>query len=218
MRPPTGKAILFDLLTALLDSWTAWNQAAGNEAAGRRWRARYLELTYACGPYRPYEELVREAGRDIGLNPGAADRLEFGWPDLQPWSGATEAVLALATSHPLGIVTNCSTRLGRLAAKCIPVDWQVIVTAEEAGYYKPHPRPYELALKQLGVSATHALFVAGSGYDLFGTTAVGLPTYWHNRVGLPLPHDAPAPDVEARDLTGLATWVNAHGAAQSVPR
>src|SRR2546427_4242983 len=55
------RAVLFDLLTALLDSWTVWNSAAGSEAAGRDWRAEYLRLTYGCGAYQPYEDLVRAA-------------------------------------------------------------------------------------------------------------------------------------------------------------
>ena len=47
-------AVVFDLLTALLDSWTLWNAVAGSEEAGMRWRRRYLEITYGCGSYRPY--------------------------------------------------------------------------------------------------------------------------------------------------------------------
>ena len=35
-------AVLFDLLTALIDSWTLWNRVAGNEAAGRKWRGEHL--------------------------------------------------------------------------------------------------------------------------------------------------------------------------------
>ena len=46
-------AIVFDLLTALLDSWTLWNDVAGSEEAGRRWRGEYLKLTYECGPLPP---------------------------------------------------------------------------------------------------------------------------------------------------------------------
>jgi glutathione S-transferase len=38
------RAVLFDLLTALLDSWTVWNAAAGTEEKGRAWRAEYLRL------------------------------------------------------------------------------------------------------------------------------------------------------------------------------
>ena len=49
--PASGypRAVLFDLLTALLDSWTVWNAAAGSEEKGRAWRAEYLRLTYGCG-------------------------------------------------------------------------------------------------------------------------------------------------------------------------
>jgi hypothetical protein len=34
------RAVLFDLLTALLDSWTVWNAAAGSEQMGRACRTR----------------------------------------------------------------------------------------------------------------------------------------------------------------------------------
>ena len=36
------------------------------------------------------------------------------------------------------------------------------VTAEEAGFYKPHPAAYAKVLEVLGVRAEEALFVAGS--------------------------------------------------------
>jgi 2-haloacid dehalogenase len=46
-------AVLFDLLTALLDSWTLWSAVAGGETSGLRWRAAYLRRTYGTGAYRP---------------------------------------------------------------------------------------------------------------------------------------------------------------------
>ena len=42
-------AVVFDLLTALIDSWTLWNDVAGSPADGMKWRRRYLEITYGCG-------------------------------------------------------------------------------------------------------------------------------------------------------------------------
>jgi 2-haloacid dehalogenase len=33
---PRYDVVLFDLLTALLDSWTLWNAVAGDEDSGRR--------------------------------------------------------------------------------------------------------------------------------------------------------------------------------------
>jgi 2-haloacid dehalogenase len=53
-------AVVFDLLTALIDSWTLWSRAAGSAEDGLRWRREYLALTYAAGPYRPYADIVRQ--------------------------------------------------------------------------------------------------------------------------------------------------------------
>jgi len=66
--------------------------------------------------------------------------------------------------------------------------------------YKPDPAPYRLALRELGLPAERVLFVAGSGFDLFGTARVGLATLWHNRVGLAAPDGAPSPIAQARTL------------------
>jgi 2-haloacid dehalogenase len=197
------EAVLFDLLTALIDSWSLWNEIAGSPERGRAWRAEYLRLTYGCGAYRPYENLVAEAAESVGLGKRLADRLESNWMRLQPWPEAHAVLTRLSQRHTLGVVTNCSERLGRIAAECTGVHFAVIVTAERAGYYKPHPGPYQLALAELGVTAAQTLFVSGSAYDLFGTAALGLDTYWHNRVGLVAPDGAPRAMVERATLADL---------------
>jgi 2-haloalkanoic acid dehalogenase type II len=196
-------AILFDLLTGLLDSWTVWNRVAGSEAAGRRWRTAYLDLTYGCGAYRPYEALVAEAARRTGLPERLATALEKDWENIQPWDEAPGVLRDLKKGHKLGIVTNCSERLGRDAAAKLGVPFDVIVTSERAGFYKPDPAPYQLALSELGLNPSEVLFVAGSGFDLIGTSRVGLDTYWHNRVGLQRPLAAPAPLKESHSLAGV---------------
>src|SRR4051794_36394702 len=78
-------AVVFDLLTALIDSWTLWNCAAGSAEDGLRWRRQYLELTYAAGRYRPYEAIVHEAAIASGVDATAADRLMALWPELPLW-------------------------------------------------------------------------------------------------------------------------------------
>lgn len=202
-------AVLFDLLTALLDSWTVWNAAAGSEQMGRAWRAEYLRLTYGCGAYLPYEDLVQQAAATVGLPRTVPQALEASWDALPVWSGATELLRALKPCCKLAVVTNCSQRLGERAAARLGIDWDVVVTSEEAGYYKPDPRPYRLALERLGVEPHNAAFVAGSGYDLFGTASVGLRTYWHNRVGLARPSGAPPAEIESPTLEAALPWIRA---------
>ena len=177
-------AVLFDLLTGLLDSWSLWDSVAGNEETGRRWRTAYLRRTYAAGRYRPYPELVAEAARDQGLGPTLADQLVARWDELRPWPETVAVLTDLAGSVPLGVVTNCSDALGGRAAERVGVPFDVVVTAERAGAYKPRPEPYHYALEKLAVAAEAVLFVAGSPNDLIGARAVGMPVWWHNRVGL----------------------------------
>jgi len=206
-------AVLFDLLTALLDSWTLWDAVAGSEEAGRRWRAAYLTRTYGCGAYRPYETLVREAAEETGLTVRHAQALSERWDELQPWDDAADFLAPLiervprSGRVPLGVVTNCSETLGRRAAARVGVPFQVIVTSERAGYYKPDPHPYRLALEELQVPPERVLFVAGSGFDLIGTAAVGMTTLWHNRAGLAKPPQAPSPLAERRTLRELKEFL-----------
>jgi 2-haloalkanoic acid dehalogenase type II len=187
-------AVLFDLLTALLDSWTLWNDVAGDADRGRAWRAAYLLTTYRTGAYRPYEALVAEAAETVGLPRRLADELDARYAELQPWDDVPEVLSNLAAAGlRLGVVTNCSERLGRVAAERTGAHFDVLVTAERAGFYKPDPRTYRLALHELHVPPARCLFVAGSAYDLVGTAAVGLPTYWHDRIGMTPPDGAAPP-------------------------
>jgi 2-haloalkanoic acid dehalogenase type II len=202
------RAVLFDLLTALLDSWTLWDRVAGSEELGRRWRAAYLRRTYGCGDYRPYEEIVGAAAAEVGLAPDHAGALAARWHELAPWPEAPRVLGAIARGRRLGVVTNCSHALGVRAAQSLGVAFETVITAEQAGAYKPDPRPYRRAIAALGLTPPEILFVAGSGYDLFGTAAVGLPTVWHNRVGLEAPPGAPAPRATWRTLDPLPAFVD----------
>jgi 2-haloalkanoic acid dehalogenase type II len=197
-------AVLFDLLTALLDSWTLWNHIAESEESGGKWRAAYLRRTYQAGRYRPYQTLVAEAAGEVGLPVALAGRLAARYQELKPWPEVDEVLGILRRAGlRLGVVTNCSEELGAVAASCTGIGFDVIVTAERVGYYKPDPRPYEKALAELGMTASRCLFVAGSAYDLLGARKVGLPTYWHDRVGMQPPANAPEPLAHHRTLHPL---------------
>jgi 2-haloacid dehalogenase len=174
---------------------------------GRAWRAEYLRLTYGCGAYRPYEQLVREAADATAIEDSATEALVSRWGELSPWSGAQTLLDKLQNVTKLAVVTNCSERLGVLAASRLGTRWDCIVTAERAGYYKPHPRPYLLALETLGASARDSVFVAGSGYDLIGTSGLGVRSYWHNRYGLQRPAGAPPLDCEWSTLDHVLPWL-----------
>ena len=204
VHPAKFDAVVFDLLTALLDSWTVWNRAAGSEGDGLRWRRDYLRLTYGCGAYRPYEDLVAEAARNVGLKQFHADALASRWTELLPWPEATGVLGALAgRGIPLGVATNCSTAQGHQAAARVGVPFGAVVTSQEAGFYKPRPEPYLAVIKRLGTAPERTLFVAGSPADVPGASGVGMPVFWHNRVGLRFLADGARPFMVADTLNPL---------------
>jgi 2-haloalkanoic acid dehalogenase type II len=203
-------AVLFDLLTALLDSWALWNVVAASPEDGCKWRAAYLRRTYETGAYRPYETLVAEGAAEVGLSPTLAAQLAGRYGELKPWPEVREVAGALRREGvALGVVTNCSEQLAAKAIACTGIEFDVAVTAERAGFYKPDPRPYRMAMRELGAAPSRCLFVAGSAYDLFGTSKIGLPTYWHDRIGMAPPRNAPEALAHHRSLYPLLELVRA---------
>src|SRR5919198_6001697 len=179
----------FDLLTALLDTWTLWRRVAGDGELGLRWHGASQALLRGR-PYRPFEEIVRDAAREVGLQPDRADELLGRWGEFEPWPDVPE-VLPQVASYPRFIVTNCSRRLGALAASRVGAPFDLVMTAEEAGAYKPDPAPYLAALQRLELAPSRVLFVAGSAHDVGGASRLGMDVYWANRGAVALPPGPP---------------------------
>ncbi|WP_223623848.1 HAD family hydrolase [Microbacterium sp. EST19A] len=199
---PRYDAVVFDLLTALVDSWTLWDGVAGSEEEGRRWRGRYLQLTYGADRYRPYEDLVAEAAALEGVSPKKVEDLVTRWDSLQGWPEAAGVLAQLDGKVRTAVVTNCSEELGPRAANSLHHGFDVFVTSERAGFYKPRPEPYRLALAELGTDPARTLFVAGSKFDIPGAGGVGMPVWWHNRIGMDR-GDLPEPLAERPTLDSL---------------
>jgi 2-haloalkanoic acid dehalogenase type II len=210
-RPSDIEAVAFDLLTALIDSWSLWIEVAGGEALGRAWRGASLRRVTGAGDYRPYEEIVREATAEVDLPRAHADRLLERWDELEPWPEAPGVLQALA-GRRLAVITNCSQALAERAARATGGTFEAIVSAERAGAYKTDARAYRAGLSALGLAAEKVLFVAGSAHDLPGAGAVGMPVYWSNRQGLTVPAGARPPVLDAPDLSALPGLLTAAGA------
>lgn len=197
------RAIGFDLLTALLDTWTLWSAVAGDRALGMRWHAASQALLRGQG-YRPFDGVVRDSASEVGMPSAKADELLRRWGEFEPWPDVP-AMLAQLDGTTRFIVTNCSRELGARAAQRAG-SFDLVMTAEEAGAYKPDPRPYRAALATLGLVAADVLFVAGSAHDVGGAARVGMDVYWANRGKVAAPSDGVALRNEP-DLGGLLALV-----------
>jgi 2-haloacid dehalogenase len=144
--------------------------------------------------------LVGDAAATVAIDRPKADELLQRWGESKPWPDVPE-VLSHLNSYTRFIVTNCSERLGALAAARAGT-FDLVMTAERAGAYKPDPRPYRAALDALALQGRRVLFVAGSAHDVGGASRAGMDVYWANRGRVPAPADAKAIREEA-DLRGL---------------
>ena len=197
------RAIGFDLLTALLDTWTLWSAVAGDRALGTRWHAASQALLRGHA-YQAFERIVRDSATEVGIPPAKADELLRRWGEFEPWPDVP-AVLAALGGTTRFIVTNCSRDLGTRAAQRAGT-FDLVMTAEEAGAYKPDPRPYRAALAKLGLGASDVLFVAGSAHDVGGAARVGMDVYWANRGQAAPPSDG-VPLRNEPDLRSLLALV-----------
>jgi 2-haloacid dehalogenase len=210
MPAPRFRAIAFDLLTALVDSWSLWIDVAGQEELGRKWRSTSLRIVTSTGTYQPYELIVRQAAVETGLPPDRANTLLSRWGELRPWPEAPDVLRSLQ-GRRLAVVTNCSQRLAELAARATGGRFEIVMSAERAGAYKTDPRAYLAAVTALGLAPEDILFVAGSAHDVPGAGQVGMKVYWSNRQRLPVPDGAPMPLVDASDLSRLPELLQQSG-------
>ncbi len=219
------EALTFDCYGTLID-WEAGIVAAAGEIlaahdlvlAEEALLERYAvaEAAVEAGPYRRYREVLAASldavGRDLGLALPSTelDRFADSVGDWPPFPDSAVALAALRERFRLGVVTNCDDDLFARSNARLGRPFEVVVTAEQVGAYKPSDRPFEVALARIGLPAERVLHVAQSFYhDHVPAKRLGLATVWVNRR-----HDRPGwgatppaeaePDLVVPDLASLA--------------
>jgi 2-haloacid dehalogenase len=201
------RAVAFDLLTALIESWSLWIEVAGDAELGRKWRRNSLRRVTTAGDYSSYEKIVHEAADAVGVSSERASSLLQRWlaGELRPWPETRNVLAHLAALNwPTVVVTNSSQRLAEAAVVVTGHSFRSIVSAEAAGAYKTDARAYQAGITALGeVDPSEVLFVAGSEHDVTGAGAIGMPVYWANRFVEAVPPGASIPLMNAPNLLKL---------------
>jgi 2-haloacid dehalogenase len=167
-------------------------------------------------PYRTYRAVLAFAGRAVaatyGAEPSEAEVATFSgsvadWP---AFPDSPSALAALKTRFKLGVLTNCDDDLFAASNRRLGVDFDWVVTAQQARGYKPSIANFELLFERLGLPRERILHVAQSLYhDHVPAKALGLSSVWINRRhdraagGATLPADA-TPDLVFPDMASFA--------------
>ena len=90
-----------------------------------------------------------------------------------------------------------------------------VLSVEEVGVYKPHPKVYQLAVDRLAVPAAAISFQSSNAWDAHAASAFGLRVVWCNRYGQKPERLPGAPDREIRSLAQLPALVAAAGSSSA---
>ena len=175
-----------------------------------------LELAAEQGEFLRYREVlqsvVRGLGERLGFLPTDAEvrSLPESLANWQPFSDTVAALRKLKTRYQLAVMSNVDDDLFAGTAPKLGVAFDHVITAQQAGCYKPCERMFTLAEGRIGVSRAHWLHVGQSIYhDVIPAQSLGIATVWVNRRS-PRPGAGAAkaaigkPDLEVPDLQTLA--------------
>jgi len=140
------------------------------------------------GRYRTYREVlesvVRAFGERLGFQPSPSETLSLprSVPSWPPFADTVTALGQLKKRYKLAIISNIDEDLFAQTRMLLEVDFDAVVTAEQARSYKPSLRNFELALERLGIAREQLLHAAQSIYhDVVPARALGISTVWVNR-------------------------------------
>ena len=158
-----------------------------------------------------FATLAAERGRDpaVGRRVARAYAAERDHRNVEPLSGAREAVERLAEDHRLAVVTNGGPSMQRekLAALGLDGAFEAVVFAGYDTAPKPDPEPFRRALRALSVDPERAVHVGNSREsDVAGARAAGVRSAW--LAGTPTPDPSPTPGPEP--TYALASMADLH--------
>jgi 2-haloacid dehalogenase len=82
--------------------------------------------------------------------------------------------------------------------------FELVLSAQEAGAYKPDLRPYRMAIERAGADGGDICFVSTHWWDVAGAKRAGMKTGWVARRERSLLDTVPPPDFTGRDLAEAA--------------
>jgi 2-haloacid dehalogenase len=200
------KAITFDCYGTLIDWKRAIQQffAESMDSKGYRdvdpltlqaeWEE--IQFLYIQEQYRPYRQVLLDTLRmafdnyHIPANDEECVKFADSMGYWKPFPDTRDAILELQKLVKVVLITNTDNAIIAETERTIGVKFDEIITAEQAGAYKPSHKGFLLARERLRLDVSE-IWHAGFGfkYDIVPATALGYTTVWVNRQGEVRPVD-----------------------------
>jgi 2-haloacid dehalogenase len=175
-----------------------------------------FEADAELGSYESYrivlESVVRRFGKRLGFQP-APDELRLLHESVSSWLPFPDTGAALARlqqQYKLAVISNIDDDLMAETRKHLAIEFDFVITAQQAQSYKPSLRTFQVALERMELAPERLLHAGQSVYhDIVPAHSLGIASVWVNRksaragIGAVRPA-AGRPTLAVPDLASLA--------------
>lgn len=222
---------LIDWETGIVEALTPWLERNGVSPDRGRILAAFASSETArqqANPEMRYAEVLElvfediAAAFDLPVKPDDAEAFGASVGDWPAFDDSAEALAVLARHYKLAVISNTDRASFAASQRKLGVDFDVIVTAEDAGAYKPHLDPFRMAIDELSDQAVGFDAILHTAQSLYHDHApaqrLGLATCWIDRQNhaeggawgaTPPPPGAPEPDRRFPSMAAFAAAVHA---------
>ncbi len=219
------KACVFDAYGTLFDFAAAakgCRDVLGTDAdrLTALWRDKQLQYTWLRALESRHADFWQVTGdaldfalETLGIDrPGLREKLMRLYLTLDTFPEVPDTLRRLkAAGLRTAILSNGSPHMLDAAVKGNKLEalLDAVLSVEEVGVYKTHPKVYRLAVDRLAVPASAISFQSSNAWDAFAASAFGMRVVWCNRYGQ-RPERLPGrPDHEIRTLSELPALLGA---------
>jgi len=182
------------------------------------WRDKQLQYTWLRAVQGRHADFWQVTGdaldfalETLGIGkPAIRDRLMTLYLTLDAFPEVPGVLKQLqAAGMRTAILSNGSPRMLDAAVKGAKLEGllDAVLSVEEVGVYKPHPKVYQLAVDRLGVPASAISFQSSNAWDAYAASAFGMQVVWCNRYGQRRERLPGSPDREVKSLTELPALI-----------
>jgi 2-haloacid dehalogenase len=183
------------------------------------WRTRQFEYTWLRtmgGHYVDFWQVTEEslvfAAKLLKIDLSADQRgsLMQSYLGLKAWPDVAPALQQLKTAGiRMAFLTNVTNAMLDAVIRNSGLEgfFESHLSTDKVRVFKPDPRAYQMGVDAFGLKKEEIAFAAFAGWDVAGAKWFGYPTFWVNRLNLPVEELGVAPDGMGSGLGDLVKFV-----------
>jgi 2-haloacid dehalogenase len=168
------------------------------------------------GVYQGYRNVLHSVVQSfsvrMGFSPTSVDlaSLSESVASWAPFADTVPALRQLKSGYRMAVISNIDDALFAETRKHLGIEFDAVITSEQAGSYKPSLNNFKMALRALSIGPESLVHVGQSIFhDVLPAQSLGISTVWVNRKsarpGVGAVRSAQGrPDLEVPDLASLA--------------